>query len=927
MDRKAFYRVLSLVCAAAVAASPVLPFTAELFSADVWAGEQLGQNDFDSGVGLPWHVCESTTGKMDFEIDNGVYKITIVNPGGASNGGEDRWDCQFRHRGLKIVSGHQYRVSYEITPSNSGKYYTKIGNLEGDVEVWHNMSNGYDLDSTWDPIYIGANETKRVDLTFTAGMNIDVAEWAFHLGGDGQYTPGGCFPAGTVITFDNMSLTDLSSNENDYVDVPPRERASIVTNQVGYLTGRCKQATLISDEKKPLDMYLKDTSGNTVYEFKSRPFGNDSDSGDSVHILDLTDFDTEGEYYLECENGKKSRSFVIGGTGEYSRLLYDSLNYFYQNRSGIPIESAYISSGDKDALSRAAGHVTDNAQIQHTWGYSGTSGSIDVSGGWYDAGDHGKYTVNGGLSLWLLQNEYETASAYGYDAVFGDGTMYLPENGDGFPDLLNEARYEAEWMFKMVIDGGEYDGCVYHKAHDETWTGLGIAPAEDDKNRIVKPPTTAATLNFAACMAQSARLWAGLDDDFSQKCVNAAVKSYAAAKAHPDMFAPLDESVGGGAYGDDDVTDEFYWAACELFVTTGDKSYYEDMKKSKFFLAVPSDLSGGESVDSCGTFDWGNTAALGTFSLALHPSFLDESDRKKAESNIVKTADYFLETGEKQGYGLPYKSSTIAYNDSDKGFQWGSNSFAVDNAIAEAYAYLLTGEDKYLDGTVRTMDYILGRNPNDISYVTGYGAYTAENPHHRYWSKQIDPMYPSAPDGVMVGGPNSGMQDPWVKGSGWKKGQIPPEKCYLDHIEAWSVNECCINWNASLAWLTGFVAVESGGVSINRTSPGASAKPQSYEVSETETVYDGTADDADNAGNEERITPQKEDAEDEDSVRVTASTEAVKEKDDDSEKDKDKSDNSGIIKVAIIAGAAVIALISLELFILRIIKLKNNDKK
>ena len=184
----------------------------------VSAGEQLGQTDFENGVGLPWHIMESGTGQMEFEIKDGQYVITIVSPGGASRGGEDRWDCQFRHRGLKIVAGHQYKVHYEITASNSGKYYTKIGNLDGDLELWHNMSTGEgDFNNTWDLIQINAGETKKVDVTFTPSQSLDVAEWAFHLGGDGQYTPGGCFPAGTEITFDNMSLIDLTSDENDYV--------------------------------------------------------------------------------------------------------------------------------------------------------------------------------------------------------------------------------------------------------------------------------------------------------------------------------------------------------------------------------------------------------------------------------------------------------------------------------------------------------------------------------------------------------------------------------------------------------------------------------------------------------------------------------------------------------------------------------------
>ena len=90
----------------------VMTFNAAVIPSDntaVFAGQQVGQTDFVDGVGLPWHVCESIPGEMDFEISDGVYKITIVNPGGASNGGEDRWDCQFRHRGLTIVSGNTYK--------------------------------------------------------------------------------------------------------------------------------------------------------------------------------------------------------------------------------------------------------------------------------------------------------------------------------------------------------------------------------------------------------------------------------------------------------------------------------------------------------------------------------------------------------------------------------------------------------------------------------------------------------------------------------------------------------------------------------------------------------------------------------------------------------------------------------------------------
>ncbi len=885
-----------------------------------FAGQQLGQTDFDEGVGLPWHICESAPGEMDFEIDNGVYKITIVNPGGASRGGEDRWDCQFRHRGLKIVSGHKYKVSYEITASNSGKYYTKIGNLDGDVELWHNMSTGdSDFNNTWDLIQIGANETKKVEVTFTPSQSMDVAEWAFHLGGDGQYTPGDCFPPGTVITFDNMSLIDLTSDDNDYVQPEKWQRADVLTNQVGYFTDRAKRATLLCDDKKGVDFDVVDGSGKKVYSGKSEYFGYDKDSDDVVHIIDFSDLDKSGTFHIEAANGAVSREFTVGGSDTYSSMLYDSLNYFYQNRSGIEIESSLITSGDANALARKAGHPKDMAEIEHTWGYSGSSGTIDVTGGWYDAGDHGKYVVNGGFSLWMMQNQYETAVRYGFADKYADGTMNIPENTNKYPDLLDEARWEMDWMFSMIVDNGEYKDMVYHKAHDEKWTALGIAPADDTMKRIVKPPTTAATLNFAACAAQSARLWKGIDDSFSKKCLEAAEKSYAAAKKHPAMYAPLDESVGGGAYGDDDVTDEFCWAATELFITTGNEDYFDDIQENKFFLSVPTSLGGGESVDTAGSLDWGNTAALGTLSAALNPDAFDKEDVRIINDAVTAAADHYLELEKSQGYGLPYGASKLAYNDSDEGYVWGSNSFVTDNSIVMAFAYLLTDDDKYMDGVIGGMDYILGRNAMDYSYVTGYGTHTTEYPHHRYWSWLIDDAFPKAPCGVMAGGPNSGMQDPWVQGMGWKKGKIAPQKCYLDHIEAWCVNECTINWNASLAWVAGFLAQENGGITVGETGRSAGIS------------NDGGKGESNGKPTYEDDSQKKDEAKSE----VTTKAETKKKSAGDTDA---KSGSSGvltavIIIVGIVAFAGVILGIALMIFIYKMVKLKSekgsgqDDKK
>lgn len=857
----------------------------------VFAGQLLGQTDFSDGVGLPWHVCESATGEMEFEISDGVYRITIVNPGGASNGGEDRWDCQFRHRGLTIESGKHYTVSFDITASKDCTYYTKIGDLaEPFAEDWHGEPDDSQHEAYWNVQPLTANKTVTVNGSFTATRTAEV-EWAFHIGGDSV-------PAGTVFTFDNMSLICTDSDTYDYVKPETWNRAGILTNQVNYFPQLEKKATLLSDQTSSVSFSLLDESGKTVFTGDSSVLGEDADSGDSVHVLDFSKFQEPGTYTLEAD-GQKSRSFSIGGTAYYSGMLYDALNYFYQNRSGIAIESQFITSGDSTSLARAAGHSNDTARITTDWDdLNSNGGTQDVTGGWYDAGDHGKYVVNGGISLWMMQNQYEHAKQKGDTSAYEDGTMSIPENNNGYPDLLDEARWEMEWMLKMIVQDGEYADMAYHKVHDIKWTALGMTPADDTLERILKPPTTCATLNLAACAAQASRLWRDLDSDFSKQCLDAAEAAYAAAKKHPDLYAPIDQSIGGGPYGDDDATDEFYWAAAELYLTTGDSSYQKDMKASDGYLDVPTTLKGGESVDTVASFDWGHTAALGSISLSLYPDQLGK-DAEKLSDAFSEAADTYLQLEDKQGYGQPYAASTISSSDSDNGYVWGSNSFVIDNAIILAYAYDLTDNTDYLNGAATAMDYLLGRNPVDYSYVTGYGTHAVQYPHHRFWAHQLSESFPMAPSGVLVGGPNSGMEDPWVQGSGWKKGEIPPAKCYLDHIEAWSVNECTINWNEPLAWMTAFLCDATDGIMV------------------------GSVSQADAIESAENSTTATADSDSESIMHTTKQAAAAAAQ---SEQDSNDSASHFPIKLLIILGAVLIGLIAVEVFVYKMVKLSKQGK-
>ena len=588
-------------------------------------------------------------------------------------------------------------------------------------------------------------------------------------------------------------------------------RANIITNQIAYFPNMKKQATYVAGGDTAADFELVDAGGKVVFTGTTTPGGFDAASGDTVQTIDFTAFKTEGTYTLRIGEDS-SRPFVIGGQDLYSGLLYDGLNYFYQARSGVPIEAQYITSGDKDALARNAGHAPDVATIQNILDFDSDSGTQDVTGGWYDAGDHGKYVVNGGISLWLMQNQYERAALKGTDAAYADGAMPIPENANGNPDLLDEARFEMEWMLKMMVQKGDMEGMAYHKVTDSKWTALGLNPANDMESRWLLPPSTAATLNLSACAAQSYRLWKDLDPVFAGECLAAAKKSYEAAKAHPDVYAPNKEYGGGGAYNDDNVTDEFYWAAAELYVSTGDKAYYDDLKASDWAFVVPVDMNGVGENSFTGVFDWGHVGALGSMTLLLHPEVLTESENTALNDSLKTTADAYLGFEAQEGYGVPFTAN-------EDGYPWGSNSFIADNAVILGYAYDATQDAAYLDGMLGAFDYILGRNPLDFSYVTGYGVHSAQYPHHRWWAISLKDGYPKAPCGVLVGGPNSGRQDPVVQKAKWDT-HLAPQLSYLDDIEAYSVNEVTINWNTPLTWVTSFLLEQNGGILVSEPSHG-----------------------------------------------------------------------------------------------------------
>ncbi len=580
-------------------------------------------------------------------------------------------------------------------------------------------------------------------------------------------------------------------------------------NQVGYAPDSPKLALYKTNSLVGLAWQLKQNgtliaSGNTI------PLGDvDAASGDNLHRIDFSNYAVTGTGYTLTVGADSSYPFDVSSS-LFNGAFYDSLKYFYHNRSGIAIETAYTGGGNTSyatnaKLARPAGHLNQgvNKGDVNVPCWTGTCNySLNVSKGWYDAGDHGKYVVNGGISVWTLLNMYEVASQISYPAVptngfrlidaLGDGKLNIPESANGVPDILDEARWQLEFLLAMQVPAGQAKaGMAHHKVHDVGWTGLPLAPHEDSQQRALVPPTTAATLNLAATAAQCARIWKNIDSVFAGKCLTAAESAWAAAQANPNDIYSGNYDNGGGGYGDAKVTDEFYWAAAELFITTGQDKYLQVVTNHEH---------------SSSDFGWPETEVLGVISLASAASSFTAVQKDIARQRIVGMADLFLTLQNGSGYLSPV--TPLEY-------YWGSNSVLANRLILMGLAYNFTGDKKFANGLMNGVDYLFGRNTLSFSFVTGHGEKSLQQPHHRFWAGVLNNNYPWAPPGALSGGPNTGLEDSVAAAA---LAGCKPAACFMDDINSWSTNEITINWNAPFAWVLGFYN-EYAGANTSTNAP------------------------------------------------------------------------------------------------------------
>jgi endoglucanase len=539
--------------------------------------------------------------------------------------------------------------------------------------------------------------------------------------------------------------------------------SDIKVDQVGYLNTAPKVALVSSKTAAARFTVRSARNGSIVFRGELAAAVDDPDSRDRVQAADFTRLTRSGQYYLEVPGIGRSWEFSVG-PGVYSRAWYLAMRSYYGQRCGIAVDLGPEFPGYKHEACHLEGAYHAS---------SGKTGPHSSKGGWHDAGDYGRYVVNSGITTGTLLWTWEM-----FGPRIRNVNLNLPESGNGTPDILNEIRWNLDWMLTMQDD----DGGVWHKQTSEQFCGF-VMP---EKDRLVSYvigtgsdpfKSSCATGDFAAVMAIAGRVYKPFDAEFAANCLRAAERAWDWLSQHPNVTFRNPPGVGTGGYGDGDCGDERFWAAAELARTTRGDRY------QRFFLEHYSDYR--KSIRPTEPQSWANVANLGLWTYALGMGG-DAAAVAAIRKDSIGAADQIVERSKSNGYRISMTS---------RDYIWGSNSVVANYGIELLVANALESNRRYVETALENLHYLLGRNTFSLSFVTQLGANPFRHPHHRPSGADNNPEpWP----GLLSGGPNRGRQDPAMRKL---PADLPPAKMYIDDQAAYAANEVAINWNAPLVFL------------------------------------------------------------------------------------------------------------------------------
>ena len=598
---------------------------------------------------------------------------------------------------------------------------------------------------------------------------------------------------------------------------------SVKVNQLGYIEDGAKYAYVTGFEEEltaragtPFE--VREVGNNQVAYSGELELVSEFDagaSGERVLRADFSPLTTPGDYYMAVSAYRVDDSppFAIGN-GVYSELLVDAARYYYLQRQGIALDASHAG-----IFARDIGHLQDSTALFR----SGGDEVVDVSQGWYDAGDYGKYVNAGAIALSDLFWAYEL-----FPDQFVDNQFNIPEGGNGIPDLLDEARWELDFILKMQdpTSGGFYhmvQPTEYVPPQDATEARYiedvrlvsTVTEDEDPIGSIVgcgetvvdgtKVQPTSTSGYAVAALAHAALVFADIDPAYSEQLLNSAEFGWQYLTQNADGVAPVD-----GPYRDDDDIDDRFWAASVLLRAT-DKQEYHDVVLQNYRTVRTDFLSQDENA-----YGIEKTGQIGVWHY-FHYDSPDETALGYLANEFGIWRDHMI-----QRQNTSVWQTTLL----DEDYYWGSNYVALATPLSLAIAArgLADYDETITNMTKSALNYLLGVNPLRLSYVSGVGEDSVENLFSAIWSYDGQP---GVPPGILVGGPNA-YSDPLIYSNF-------PAKRYIDNKSAWTVNEHTIYWNSALVFATALVADSATQPPAQEPTPVPTAVPIARAAEPTET--------------------------------------------------------------------------------------------
>ncbi|HYG21768.1 MAG TPA: glycoside hydrolase family 9 protein [Verrucomicrobiae bacterium] len=386
-------------------------------------------------------------------------------------------------------------------------------------------------------------------------------------------------------------------------------------------------------------------------------------------------------------------------------------------------------------------------------------GPVDVRGGHHDAGDYSKYTENSANLVHLL-----VFAADNFPGVADLDNLGLPESGDGKSDILQEAKWEADFLAKMQDADGGFYFLVYPR---ERRYENDVTPDHGDP-QVVFPKTTAVTAAATAALAQCASSPA-----FKRQFPDAAALYLVKARKGWEFLEKAIAKHGkDGAYqkithyGNDFIhDDELAWAACEMFAATGEDRYAERLAE----WLNPSDPA---------TRKWSWWRLFEAYGHAIRSyAFAERSGRLKAnqlDRSLVAKCELEIETAgmdqlqrsENSAYGTSFPIETKRTRSA--GWYFSSDA-AFDLAVACQLKYPVMNDPRkqFMNAILRNVNFEFGCNPVNVCYLTGIGWRPQREVVHQYAQNDRRILPPA---GIPLGNIHDGFG--WLDHYGKELGEI-----------------------------------------------------------------------------------------------------------------------------------------------------------